>query len=437
MTSTNPYYLMQVTYQSGAQVLSGTKVAECTIASYTKCPRARLSAQNLQGAFLSYSAFPKADLSKANLKVGSIAFSDFSEVTGKDLDLAGTSLVRANLSGSALPGARMVLNDAAEADLSNAVLDGATLVDSSFVKTSLRGASLKGAVVRGDVFSGADVRGADFTGADLSESDFVGAKATGAKWKGATFCNTLMPDGSVRGRQDGSCPGAPAFGPADSTITLQPSEPFYLGARSQLTSVPAQPYGSTLAGCELVQRTKCPGVDFHGMNLTGALLGQSDLRKANLDNVQGDNASLVLSNLAGASAQRTSFVSGAVTGSDVRDARLPDTVWTFASAALADMRGSDLSGADFGFGDLIGADLSGATLAGVDLSDSNAIGVNLTNANMRGVNLADADLTGATLTGADLTDAQYCNTIMPDGSVKAPQEGLCPGQHEPTATPSP
>lgn len=73
----------------------------------------------------------------------------------------------------------------------------------------------------------------------------------------------------------------------------------------------------------------------------------------------------------------------------------------------------------------------------MDLSDSNAIGVNLTDATLRGVNLANADLTGATLTGADLTDAQYCNTVMPNGSVKAPQEGLCPGQQEPKATPSP
>lgn len=70
------------------------------------------------------------------------------------------------------------------------------------------------------------------------------------------------------------------------------------------------------------------------MDLSGVLLGQADLSRANLDDAKAENASLVLSNLAGATAQRTSFVSGAVTGSGMRVAQLADTQWTFASAAL-------------------------------------------------------------------------------------------------------
>ena len=108
VTSTNPYYLMQVTYQ-GEQVQSGSKVAGCIIASYSKCPGADLSGQSLQGAFLSYSQFPQANISKANLKVGSIAFADFAKVTGTDVDLSGTSLVRTNLSGADLTRAKRIV----------------------------------------------------------------------------------------------------------------------------------------------------------------------------------------------------------------------------------------------------------------------------------------------------------------------------------------
>ena len=32
------------------------------------------------------------------------------------------------------------------------------------------------------------------------------------------------------------------------------------------------------------------------------------------------------------------------------------------------------------------------------------------------------------LDGADLDGAIYCNTLMPDGSVREPREGLCPDQ---------
>jgi uncharacterized protein YjbI with pentapeptide repeats len=70
----------------------------------------------------------------------------------------------------------------------------------------------------------------------------------------------------------------------------------------------------------------------------------------------------------------------------------------------------------------------------VNLTSSNAIGADFRNADLRNINLADADLTGAKLRGAKRDGAKYCNTLMPDGSVKNPFNGVCPGQADPAPT---
>jgi hypothetical protein len=53
---------------------------------------------------------------------------------------------------------------------------------------------------------GTDFRGADLRKANLTNADLTGAKLKGAKLKGAIFCNTPMPDGSVRNPYKGVCP---------------------------------------------------------------------------------------------------------------------------------------------------------------------------------------------------------------------------------------
>lgn len=43
-------------------------------------------------------------------------------------------------------------------------------------------------------------------GAHLADSDANGAKLANANLDGAIFCNTLMPDATVRSPTDGACP---------------------------------------------------------------------------------------------------------------------------------------------------------------------------------------------------------------------------------------
>ena len=74
--------------------------------------------------------------------------------------------------------------------------------DFSF-STLFRNKDVRGSNISNSTFRGADLRGADLRSANLGGSCFVGADLSGAKLGssvnlgGATFCNTIMPDGSV------------------------------------------------------------------------------------------------------------------------------------------------------------------------------------------------------------------------------------------------
>lgn len=73
--------------------------------------------------------------------------------------------------------------------------------DFSF-STTFRDRDASGSQLGKSSFRGADLRGADFQGADLGGACFVGADLEGAKLggaalNGATFCNTVLPDGTV------------------------------------------------------------------------------------------------------------------------------------------------------------------------------------------------------------------------------------------------
>ena len=85
--------------------------------------------------------------------------------------------------------------------------------------------------------------------------------------------------------------------------------------------------------------------------------------------------------------------------------------------------------ADLRFTNLLATDFRNADLRGANLTDANAINGDFRGADLRGANLTNLDLTDADLRGA-LTDAStiFCNTVMPDGSVEDPINGLCPGQ---------
>ena len=80
----------------------------------------------------------------------------------------------------------------------------------------------------------------------------------------------------------------------------------------------------------------------------------------------------------------------------------------------------NLSGADLTVADLSGADLRGADMGEANVSGAKLFAAKLSGAKLFAAKLSGADLRGADLRGADLSSVVYCNTTMPDGSIKNP-----------------
>lgn len=81
--------------------------------------------------------------------------------------------------------------------------------------------------------------------------------------------------------------------------------------------------------------------------------------------------------------------------------------FTSIELSAADLRTTNLKGADLSYAELSSADFSGANLRGVDLSYANLNEANLNGANLRGAILIGTDLRHAKLETADLREADY------------------------------
>jgi hypothetical protein len=104
-----------------------------------------------------------------------------------------------------------------------------------------------------------------------------------------------------------------------------------------------------------------------------------------------------------------------------------------ANLQKSDLRSTDLSGvylseanlsdvnlqyADLSDIDLSEANLSNANLQYADLNRSILFQANLENADLDYANLTDADLEQANLSNAQTRMTIFCNTIMPDGTIR-------------------
>ncbi|MEM7008657.1 MAG: pentapeptide repeat-containing protein [Thermodesulfobacteriota bacterium] len=125
------------------------------------------------------------------------------------------------------------------------------------------------------------------------------------------------------------------------------------------------------------------------------------------------------------------------------------------SCVNCNLSGADLTGATLTFADISGADLSGASLSGVDLFECLAIGTdfsgadlsntsgttdlrgsdltnaNFSSANLTGVNFSSADMSDANLNNATITDAEFDNanlvgaTWIDGGTCDITSVGFC------------
>lgn len=131
-------------------------------------------------------------------------------------------------------------------------------------------------------------------------------------------------------------------------------------------------------------------------DLRGALLASADLREAGLSRANLEGASLSSADLSGVDMQNVNL-----RNADLRSARL----------FSANLQRADLSGADLRGARVNGADLTGAKLAGADL----------TGANFYEVVLFRADLRGTDLSGAQQISQQQLEKATGDASTRLPE----------------
>ena len=109
-------------------------------------------------------------------------------------------------------------------------------------------------------------------------------------------------------------------------------------------------------------------------------------------------------------------------GSELRNADLRNVELGGSDLTFANLRNANLSGANLYDSNLYSADLRNADLIGVNLRRADLTDVNLSGANLRGAflartNLNDADLRGAKLAGAKLIDAKLIGADLSNASL--------------------
>jgi uncharacterized protein YjbI with pentapeptide repeats len=212
-------------------------------------------------------------------------------------------------------------------------------------------------------------------------------------------------------------------------IKVPPGSPYYALLRAE--QKPQVHYGENVGGCVIMPRTSCRADRLRGKSLTGGLLSLADLVGLDLRGGSLALVSLAFAHLQGADLKNVNMVGSTPSFADMRGANLNGARITFAGITNANLRGAKLKHADGYFGAIVASDVRGANLRGATLSNTDINGVDMRGANLRGADLTNADFTGSRFGGVNLRGARFCNTLMPNGNVRNPHEGLCPGQIRP------
>lgn len=84
---------------------------------------------------------------------------------------------------------------------------------------------------------------------------------------------------------------------------------------------------------------------------------------------------------------------------------------------FSDLRGANLSNVDFTDSNLHGADLRNADLSGANFSSADLTDADLRGANLDGTMFYQSNLDRARWSGTDRSRTKFCQTVLPDGSI--------------------
>ena len=147
------------------------------------------------------------------------------------------------------------------------------------------------------------------------------------------------------------------------------------------------------------------GLDFHGANLSGARLNQTNLNFAYLSGAILKSAKLTQADLRFTNFFEADLTEATLVEADLRSANLCSANMHKANLGEANLRGSILVQAKMDEAILTWADLRKARLDQADLTKADFSHANLTGCLLLGATLTDADLTQAQLVGTELADA--------------------------------
>ncbi len=223
----------------------------------------------------------RAALAGADLTGITLVSDTDTQMLGEALDLTGTKLDGATLTGLNFDLAR----------LAGATLTNVSAADASFLGADLSGTgSLPAAnfsgpntnLQRAD-FSDANLNGAGFSGADITSAQFTGARAVGTDFSGVRANSAVFADAHIYGDGD-AFDDATDLGGADFTGAVLAGDASLSGG-FDFTGVPlagAHFDNSVCVACNFTGAT-LNGATFIGTYLPGVVLSQATLTNASFD----------------------------------------------------------------------------------------------------------------------------------------------------------
>lgn len=346
-------------------VLSQYELAYAELSDYD------LATAQLNGADLSFAAMYDSNLSSANFDEANLTGADLHEAILAGATLNNAMVQRADFSSMYTRLSKEQLYSTAsykEKDLSGIVLRQLNMSNWDFSGQNLANANLSNASVHGDL-SGANLNNATLSNTRLNGAILRGADLSNANLTLASLDYTDLTDAIVKGGN---------FHRVADRFGSFTKEQFYSTSSyktGELTAI-------RLTNCEL------DGWDFHDQDLTNAQFSSSMLRSANFRGAK----------LAGAVFRDAHLDWASFDDADIRHANMGNS-FSFSREMLvstASFKAKDLTG--FKFPSIIdGLDLRGFNLTDADFATSYFVFSRLDNAVIEGANFSASDVTKAHL----------------------------------------
>jgi len=371
---------------------------------------ATLSRVDCAGADLSAADLCGADLDSVTLRGSTAAGAIFTGCNADKLDMVGADLTRARLDGAMLRSSKLTDTTVSGADFAGACLEqchvsgvtfddcdlsGVRVLRGQFEHTELTGCAMQGAAFQRTRFENVTVADSVLTAAFLKGCEGLSAEEVGDLLQAGA---KMGADPAGLWRRKGN---QQAHEGAEQPATEGP-DLGRVGEELDLADIDASQGASSILASAKLSRLDCSGFQLRGANLSNA-----DLRKVKLCDADLAGADLRAVEMAGVDLSRADL-----RGADLRGALLEDTFLVGAKLDNADLRGASLVAVN-----LSDATMAGARLDGCRIEEAVFRGVSFDEASAQGAVTAHSDFRdtvwrGCSLGGSRHTNPQFTGAVL-------------------------